>query len=105
MNQQFFTLPQVATLLGSGGKKPSTCTVWRWCRHGCKGIKLGYVRFGRKIYITRESLNTFGAELAAVDQPLLTSNLPSLPKTISASQRAKEIAHAEEYLKKEGVVI
>jgi len=105
MQTQFLSLTQAASLLSSGGKKPSTCTLWRWCRKGCNGVTLKYSKFGREIRVTEEALENFGRELAAADAPLPEAPAPKpKPKPRTAARRQKDIAAANEVLKREGVL-
>ncbi len=107
---EFLTLSQAAARLESNGKRPSTCTLWRWARHGCRGVRLEYLRMGKQIYVTPEALTAFGAALAAVDRPLSPSKPYTSPyrSTIvsprSAERRAREIGAAEDFLRAEGVI-
>ena len=104
---QYFTLSQAAARLGTGGTKPSTKTLWRWARHGCRGVKLEYSRFGREIRVTETALAEFARELAASDRPLdsprPTVHTPS-PKPRNAARRAKEIAASETFLRQRGLM-
>lgn len=103
---EFLTLPQAAAVLGKGGKKPSTCTVWRWCRKGCGGVKLQYLKFGREIRVTREALAEFGRAMAEADKPLGTPPATlAKPKPRTPEKRARDIAAAETFLKNRGVML
>ena len=48
--------------------RPSTASLWRWCRHGLRGVRLEYVRCGRKIITSREALARFAHRLAELDE-------------------------------------
>lgn len=85
---QFLTLPEAAAHLGAGGKKPSTATLWRWCRKGCRGVRLEYSRYGREIRVTPQALVEFGHALAAVDREL-PSATPATPMAPSPAKTAK----------------
>jgi len=99
------TLPQVAPLLGRGGKRPSTTTIWRWCRKGCKGVMLEHVRLGRELRITEAALADFGRRLAEVDRPTPTPTAPTATAPHpSDARRAREIADAKATLRREGVL-
>ncbi|HRZ83490.1 MAG TPA: helix-turn-helix domain-containing protein [Candidatus Hydrogenedentes bacterium] len=105
--RDFLTLPQAAAVLGQGGKRPSTCTLWRWCRKGCRGVHLEYQRFGREIRVTREALADFGRRLAESDGPLVcghTVTSKPAPKPRSEARRAREVAAAEASLRAKGVL-
>ncbi len=63
------TLSQAAKLAPG---RPSANCVWRWCRGGVKAasgsrVRLKHVRFGSRIYTTRQWLNDFGLALAKAD--------------------------------------
>ncbi len=65
---QYLTLTEAAKRLPrSNGRRVHTSTLWRWCRKGCCGIKLQYVRIGRSIRVTEDGLNHFFTELAKRD--------------------------------------
>lgn len=104
---EFMTLPQAARYLGRGGKKPSTATLWRWCRQGCRGVNLEYQRFGRELRVTKAALSDFAQRLAAKDRdlgtPVRESRTPA-PKRLNLTRRAKEIAESEDFLRKRGLM-
>jgi hypothetical protein len=67
--EEQITLSQAAKL--APGRPSSNC-VWRWCREGVKAasgqrVRLKHVRFGSRIYTTRQWLNDFGLALAEAD--------------------------------------
>lgn len=67
--EEHITLSQAARL--APGRPSSNC-VWRWCREGVKAasgtrVRLKHVRFGSRIYTTRQWLNDFGLALAEAD--------------------------------------
>ncbi len=101
----FLTLTEAAALLGRGGKRPSTCTVWRWCRKGCRGVALEYLRMGREIRVTEDALRDFGQRLAQADRPLTASAAPAPPpteRTRTDAQRERAVAEARENLRRRG---
>ena len=62
------SLPEAARCLPKvNGRRPSLTTLWRWCRVGVRGVQLQYVRLGRRICTTRESLDRFTRALADAD--------------------------------------
>lgn len=91
----------------SSGKPISIPTLWRWCVHGCKGVKLEHVRFGRRVAISEEALDRFAVELARVwsepepEKPTKPTTQHK-PKPRTAAQRAKAIAAAEARLRARG---
>ena len=99
------TLTEAAARLGRGGKRPSTCTVWRWCRKGCRGVSLAYLRMGREIRVTEEALRDFGQRLAQADRALTSAPAAppaAAPKTRTDAQRDKAVAEARENLRRRG---
>lgn len=67
--EEHLTLAQAAKLAPG---RPSANCVWRWCREGVKAasgqrVRLKHVRFGSRIYTTRQWLNDFGLALAEAD--------------------------------------
>ncbi|MCA9277242.1 MAG: DUF1580 domain-containing protein [Phycisphaerales bacterium] len=67
--EEHITLSQAAKL--APGRPSSNC-VWRWCREGVKAasgtrVRLKHVRFGSRIFTTRQWLNDFGLSLAEAD--------------------------------------
>ena len=67
--EEHITLSQAARL--APGRPSSNC-VWRWCREGVKAasgtrVRLKHVRFGARIYTTRQWLSDFGLALAEAD--------------------------------------
>jgi hypothetical protein len=67
--EEHITLSQAAKL--APGRPSSNC-VWRWCREGVKAasgtrVRLKHVRFGSRIYTTRQWLSDFGLALAEAD--------------------------------------
>ena len=104
---QYLTLPEAAARLGTGGRKPSIKTIWRWARHGCRGIMLKYHRFGREIRVTEDALAEFSRALAVsdrtLDSPRPTVHTPS-PQPRNAARRSKEIAESETFLRNRGLM-
>ncbi len=41
------------------GTRPSKPTLTRWCHRGVRGIKLGHIRLGSQIFVSRQSLTRF----------------------------------------------
>lgn len=67
--EEHITLSQAAKLAPG---RPSPNCVWRWCREGVKAasgqrVRLKHVRFGSRIYTTRQWLSAFGLALAEAD--------------------------------------
>lgn len=63
-NEEAMSLAEAAKSLPRvNGRRPSLSTLWRWCRKGLKGVRLDYLRVGRKIVTSREAMNRFFAAL------------------------------------------
>ena len=97
--EEHITLSQAAKL--APGRPSSNC-VWRWCREGVKAasgtrVRLKHVRFGARIFTTRQWLNDFGLALAEADAAHFQryENAPAAPqqtKPKSSSKRAHRAA-------------
>lgn len=88
------------------GKKVCVCTIWRWCKRGLRGVRLEYVRVGRKICTSQPALRRFFAELSALDrQSPLTGRPKFLPKRnpITSRQRLRALAEADTVLERAGI--
>lgn len=81
--------------------RPNPSTVWRWCRKGHQGVKLEYIRFGRKIFTSREALERFAGMVAAADRPIGTPHMIPPMKLNPARQRQIDAANA--VLRKAGI--
>lgn len=95
--ERLLTLTEATKVLPRmNGKRASICTLWRWCRKGLRGVSLDYVRVGRRIATSRESLNRFFNALAAADAPLVTA--PPVPRPwprVTSKSRQRAIEEAE----------
>ena len=86
----------------TGGKRPATSTLWRWCRRGLRGIKLDYVRMGRRILTSRDALDRFSKALAELDDHDQEALAPSSEGGGRGRSRSRTTrAHAE--LSREGL--
>jgi hypothetical protein len=65
-----------------GGAVASTSTLWRWSRHGSRGVKLETVHVGGQCYIHRDALVAFIEERSRV------GSAPQAPSPTVASERA-----------------
>lgn len=103
--EDLLTLTQATRLLPKiGGRKVAVSTLWRWCTKGLRGVRLQYVRVGRKICTTREFLLQFFSELAELDErvPLDTRYQPRILKrrVITSRERERALAEADKVLAK-----
>jgi len=107
-NENLLTLAQVARLLPG---HPHVATIFRWCRYGCRNIRLEYVRMGRRMLTSKEALERFSAALAALDadednaraEARECHDRDTEPKNRSVKQRAKAIERAEVECAKAGL--
>ena len=86
---EHITLTQAAKL--APGRPTPNC-VWRWCREGIKAasgnrVRLKHMRFGSRIFTTRQWLNDFGQALAEADAAHFDQT-----KQLATSQRAKPLS-------------
>ena len=60
-------LKDAAALLPAirAGKRPDTCTLYRWTTHGCRGIVLDSIVIGGTRCTSREALERFFSALTA----------------------------------------
>lgn len=55
-NEELITLAQASKRLPG---RPSLPTLWRWCTKGVRGVRLGHVRLGRRIFTSVDALSEF----------------------------------------------
>ena len=79
----YLTLRQAKELLPF---EVSVSTLWRWCRQGFGGFRLEYVRIGRRMCTTNESLDRFFARLAKLDDCI---DRPSPARRTSRKRRSR----------------
>ena len=95
---ELLTLTQVARSIPG---RPHISTVFRWCRVGIRGVRMGYVRFGRRMLVPREAMDRFATALADLDRAEdearanVVKPVNGAPKGRSEKQRAKAIERAE----------
>ena len=70
------------------GKRPSPATVWRWCRRGCRGVRLEALNVFGQWHTTKEAFAAFikgqtAAALESDDSPAERS-----PATAEALRKA-----------------
>jgi hypothetical protein len=93
--EQLLTLPE-ATRCGLLHDRTAVSTLWRWRKHGSRGVRLETVSIGGRVYTSREALLRFiGGTTAAAD------NQPAPLRSPKARERA--IARAEKELEQAGI--
>jgi hypothetical protein len=70
--------------------RPDASTLWRWCRKGHRGVRLEYLRFGRRIFTSIEALDRFAAAVAAMDAPIKDVEGSSAPGHLQAQSAARD---------------
>ena len=106
-DEELITLAEAARRLPRiDGKKVSICTIWRWCRRGLRGVHLRYVRVGRKICTSHDSLTQFFTELSALDRQARPQGRPSFlagRKPVTSKQRLRALREADRILEEAGI--
>ena len=86
------------------GRRVHASTIFRWCRRGLRGVRLGYLRVGRRMGTSAEALNRFFNALAAADGEAPRHSHPrTMRKPPSQAARARAIAEAEAKLDEAGL--
>jgi len=102
--ETLLTLAQAAKAIPAiDGRRLHVSSLWRWARKGLNGTRLDYVRVGRRVLTSRESLDRFFNAVAAADQVTYVPRLAETPKIRTAKQREVAIAAAKARLHAEGV--
>ena len=74
------------------GKRPHVSTLYRWSRHGCRGVVLETIQFGGTLCTSLEAIQRFANRLtAAADPRTSASDCVRMPSTDNA---ARELAQA-----------
>lgn len=77
------------------GKRLHVSSVWRWCRNGVNGVRLEYLRLGRRIFTSRAALARFAQLLAEADRPAAAQKPTMRPLPVGSRQQAIEQAEAQ----------
>ena len=88
------------------GHKIAVATLWRWCRRGLRGVRLEYVRVGRRICTTHEALLHFFSQLSSLDEQTSPPGHPPFRakrKPITSKARLRALAEADAILGKAGI--
>lgn len=86
------------------GRRVHASTIFRWCRRGLRGVRLAYVRIGRRMATSAEALNRFFNALARADgdAPRHGHRRKAAPPP-SPADRASAIEQAEASLDADGL--
>ena len=88
------------------GKRPHPSTLWRWCRKGVRGVRLEYVRLGKRICTSEKARGRVCQGLAEADvapeSPGPRLYKPRASKR-TAEQRVADVAAADRRLMAAGI--
>jgi hypothetical protein len=84
------------------GGRVHVSTLWRWCRKGCKGVRLEYGRLGARIVTSQEALARFMQALATLDEQPLSASAPARRLRRTDAQRTTDVREADATLQREG---
>lgn len=100
-NETVIDLTQAAKLLPN---RPHTSSLWRWARKGIGGIRLDYIRAGRRILTSVEAVDRFCRALAEADEVSPRSAHETATRTTHArpAQRQAAIDQAKRELEAAG---
>jgi hypothetical protein len=85
------------------GKRLSSVTLWRWAKHGKRGVKLEHVWIGRNMMTTKGAMNAFFHAVASAPAREKTTLSECAPKA-TANQREREIESARKRLIARGML-
>ena len=106
--EDYLTLAEATKQLPRvNGRKVHTSTLWRWCRRGCKGVRLQYYRIGRTIMTTEGALQQFFTALAQVDAEQTDSHDYKLKRKRRPKPRERQasIDEANAVLRNAGILV
>src|SRR4051794_15987195 len=91
--EHLLTLPQAAQTLPRrrAGRKVAASTIWRWARHGVRGVRLEFLQVGGVMMTSAEALQRFYERLTEGPGQVPTSG----PRTSAARRKAIERADRE----------
>ncbi len=84
---------------------PHASTLWRWCREGLHGVRLEYLKVGRRIVTSREALDRFFERITEADQAAYADRHPIQPSHTSPTKASQDssLAAAERELTDAGI--
>ena len=78
-----------------GDRPPHVSCLFRWAKHGLRGVRLETLRVGGTLCTSREALERFFAGLAELDGPNASRPEPQAPRLREPqAPRLREIAEA-----------
>lgn len=106
-NESIISLAQAARRLPPSrmGRPTSPSTIWRWVRHGCRGlhgqiVHLEAVRIGGRWVTSAEAIERFSAALTSRDK---SESDRTIGSSRTPAQRRRASDRAEEDLVKVGI--
>jgi hypothetical protein len=106
MDEHLLSLHDAAKILPvHGAKRIHMSTLWRWCRKGIGGVRLEYLRVGRRIITSREAMGRFFEAVAKRDEVPGegTADPPHFQMTRAPAERLRDIERAERELQNAGI--
>lgn len=92
------TIPQI------DGKRPHPSTIFRWMTDGVRGgIRLEFIRLGRRICTTEGAINRFINALADAPPPEPTQKASPIRRGRSEAQRTVDLEAAKAELRTRGM--
>ena len=102
--ETLLTLSEAArTVPKLNGRRAHPSTLWRWCRKGVGGVRLQYIRVGRRVATSREALGRFFEALAKADDPPPGPPSESSRGPRTEGQRERDVQDAEKQLSSAGI--
>lgn len=88
------------------GKRPSVCTLWRWCLKGIHGVHLEHTRWGRTIASSVEAVERFSSQLAGAYAERIQARRmghAGTPRPITPAARQRQLQAALKRLEEAGI--
>ncbi len=83
--------------------RPTLQTLFRWCAEGCRGIKLKYLRAGKRMLTSKAAMNEFIEALGKKDEETLHSGIRMNRAPRRSARRERDIEHAKKTLVRAGI--
>jgi hypothetical protein len=100
-NERTVTFAEAAEHLPRlNGRKIHTSALWRWARHGVRGVKLEALLLGGRFCTSIEALERFGKALAETAAP---KEAPPATPSRTNRRRGKAIGRARKRLEAAGI--
>lgn len=106
--EDLLSLTEAAKILPKiNGRKPAVSTLWRWCYRGLRGVRLDYLRMGRKVVTSSQALRRFFADLVEADKKLENKSSIKIKRLrtrgISSKARLRALEQADAVLERAGI--